>query len=101
MECCHGYAIVTSANQFAQPILEFQRLTGRDETRLTAFEARVKSEGRFAANGRTLYFPLWYPALVCAVAAIGVLRLDGRFTIRSALLATLVVTLLLGLAAAL
>ena len=45
-----------------------------------------------------LYFPLWYPALVFALASITALRLGRRFTLRSALIATMVVAGLLGMA---
>ena len=50
---------------------------------------------RLLPNG--IRFPLWYPALVFALAAGGVLRLGQRFTIRSALIATTVVAALLGM----
>ena len=46
---------------------------------------------------RFLHFPLWYPALVFALAAVGVLRIGQRFTIRLALIATTVVAALLGM----
>ena len=41
--------------------------------------------------------PLWYPALIFAFAGVGILRV-GRFTLRSALIATTVVAKLLGMA---
>ena len=47
------------------------------------------------------YFPLWYPALVFAFTAVGVLSLGERFTIRSALIATTAVAALLGVIVAL
>ena len=43
----------------------------------------------------------WYPAIVFALAAVGVLRLGKPFTIRSALIATTVVAVLLGMVVAL
>jgi hypothetical protein len=46
-------------------------------------------------------FPLWYPALIFALAGVGVLRLGRRFTLRSAIIATTVVAGLLGMAAVL
>lgn len=60
-------------------------------------------EGRnFGARtvGNTLwgFFPLWYPALIFALAGVGVLRFSRQFSIRSALICVSVVALLLGLA---
>ena len=49
--------------------------------------------------GNGVFFPLWYPAF--ALAAVGVLRLGQRFTLRSAIIATTVVAGLLGMAVAL
>ena len=43
-----------------------------------------------------LYFPLWYPALVFALAAVAAIRMR-RFTLRSALVAMSVVAALLGM----
>jgi hypothetical protein len=48
-----------------------------------------------------VYFPLWYPALIFALAGVAALRLGPRFTLRSAIIATTVVAGLLGMAAAL
>ncbi len=59
------------------------------------FEETVKQRGRFGVFGPAIYFPLWYPALIFALASVGILRL-GRFTIRSALIATTIVAALLG-----
>jgi hypothetical protein len=44
------------------------------------------------------YFPTWYASAVAAFAGVGVLRLGRRFTLRAALIATTIVTLLLGMA---
>jgi hypothetical protein len=64
--------------------------------------AIVKAEsGRFSVYNRTILFPLWYPALIFALAGIAALRLGRRFTLRSALVATTVVAGLLGMAVAL
>ena len=43
-------------------------------------------------------FPLWYPALIFALAGVASLRLGRRFTLRSAIIATTVVAGLLGMA---
>ncbi|QDT74523.1 hypothetical protein [Lacipirellula limnantheis] len=45
-----------------------------------------------------VYFPVWYPALIFALAGVGALRFGRRFTLRSAILATTVVAGLLGMA---
>ena len=52
---------------------------------------------RFLAYRSGVSFPLWYPALIFALAGVASLRL-GRFTIRSAIIATSVVAVLLGMA---
>jgi len=44
------------------------------------------------------YFPLWYPVLIFALAGVGVLRLNRRFTLRSVIIAMTVVAVLLGMA---
>jgi hypothetical protein len=53
---------------------------------------------RFRFDGRTIYFPGWYPALIFALAGVGVLRFRRQFSIRSALIAVTVVAALLGMA---
>ena len=62
---------------------------------------RVSDGSRFVLTERGAIFPLWFPALVFALAGVGALRLDRRFTIRSAIIATTVVAGLLGMAVAL
>ena len=65
---------------------------------------RFKLEANFSRPTRGLYvcqFPIWYPALIFALAGVGALRLDRRFTLRSAIIATTVVAGLLGMAVAL
>ena len=52
---------------------------------------------RFLAYRSGVSFPLWYPALIFALAGVASLRL-GRFTLRSAIIATSVVAVLLGMA---
>ncbi len=53
---------------------------------------------RFFTGNLGYYFPLWYPALIFALAGVAALRLGRRFTLRSALIATTVVAGLLGMA---
>ena len=57
--------------------------------------------GHFATFTGGFYFPLWYPALIFALAGVGVLRFRRQFSIRSALICVSVVALLLGMAVAL
>jgi hypothetical protein len=52
----------------------------------------------FGLYERETYFPLWYPALIFALAGVATLRLGRRFTLRSAIIATTVVAGLLGMA---
>ena len=55
----------------------------------------------FGMTEAGFWFPLWYPALVFALAGVGALRLGRRFTLRSALIATTVAAGLLGMVVAL
>jgi hypothetical protein len=52
----------------------------------------------YSDQGLTVFFPLWYPALILTLAGVGALRLGRRFTLRSATIATTVVAGLLGMA---
>jgi hypothetical protein len=61
------------------------------------FQDVIGREGLFGRIDRTVYFPLWYPALIFALAGIASLRLGRRFTLRSAIIATAVVAGLLGM----
>ncbi|MBA4107739.1 MAG: hypothetical protein C0485_18555 [Pirellula sp.] len=76
-------------------------LTGERE-RINAF---IETNGYFSSarygNGLGIYFPLWYPALVFALAGVGVLSFRRRFSIRSALICLTVVAALLGIVVAL
>lgn len=58
-----------------------------------------KTFGRFHSDweSATAYFPVWYAALVAALAGVGVLRVRRRFTIRSALICVSVVAALLAM----
>ena len=49
-------------------------------------------------KAKMVYFPLWYPALIFALAGVGVLRFRRQFSIRSALIATTVVAALIAVA---
>jgi hypothetical protein len=52
----------------------------------------------FGVYDAGIWFPLWYPALIFALAGGGVLRFRRQFSIRSALVATTVVAALIGMA---
>jgi hypothetical protein len=56
---------------------------------------------QFSTEADQITFPLWYPALIFALAGVAALRLGRRFTLRSAIIATTVVAGLLGMAVAL
>jgi hypothetical protein len=74
-------------------------------TELDAWEtpwfADELDEGRFGREGNAVYFPLWYPVLVFALAAVAAMRVGRRFTLRSTLIATTIVAALLGMVVAL
>jgi hypothetical protein len=61
----------------------------------------IETNGYFSSarygNGLSVYFPLWYPALIFAFAGVANLRVS-RFTIRSTIIATTIAAGLLGMA---
>ena len=65
------------------------------------FEDAIIAKGRFGVVDGGFYFPLWYPALIFALAGIGILRFSRQFSIRSALFCLTVVAALLGMVVAL
>ena len=59
----------------------------------------IHAFGHFGMIGlHFVHFPIWYPALIFALAGVAVLRFRRRFSIRSALVAVSVVAALLGMA---
>ncbi|WP_428305006.1 hypothetical protein [Lacipirellula sp.] len=78
-------------------VFEFQHAARRVEP---GEPREFRSWRYFHANGNTIIFPLWYPALVFALAAVAAIRIR-RFTLRSALVGTSVVAGLLGMVVAL
>jgi hypothetical protein len=66
-----------------------------------SFSDDFKHGGQFGRNSDSIYFPLWYPTLVFALAAVAAIRVGRRFTLRSTLIATAIVAALLGMVAAL
>ncbi|BBO31588.1 hypothetical protein [Lacipirellula parvula] len=61
----------------------------------------ANSSGRVGYRNRGIHFPLWYAALVFAVAAVAAIRIGRQFTLRSALVGMSVVAVLLGMVATL
>ena len=55
----------------------------------------------FGITEHIFYFPPWYPALIFALAGVGVLCFHRQFSIRSALVCLTVVAALLGMTVAL
>ena len=73
-----------------------------DEWRAEEFEQIVATNGTFGTiNPGEVYCPLWYPALIFALAGVAALRFRRQFSIRSALVAVSVVATLLGMVVAL
>jgi hypothetical protein len=94
---------------FCYAVIDNPNLRGMDEW--SYFSREVEKHGQFVLSARPkgfsrftsdtsveVFFPLWYPALIFALAGVGVLRLGRRFTLRSAIIATTVVAGLLGMA---
>jgi hypothetical protein len=89
-------------------ILPGANLLGEWHVQNSAFRGRVNqlpwTGGQQSSFGRTrtgVYFPLWYLALIFALAGVAALRFRRQFTIRSALIAVSVVAALLGMVVAL
>jgi hypothetical protein len=61
-------------------------------------DAYIKEHGLFGHTAIGYYFPLWYPALIFALAGVAALRFRRQFSIRSALVCLTVVAALLGMA---
>jgi hypothetical protein len=104
IEARGGYLIAT-AWSFPAPVAGKSVLTGsiwtiEKRTQQDRFlELIIADSGSFGLFRSSPHFPLWYPALVFALAGVAALRLGRRFTIRSAIIATTVVAGLLGMAA--
>ena len=62
-----------------------------------AFTAPTPSS-MFRTSADSVYFPIWYPTLVFALAGVAVLRFRRQFSNRSALVVVSVVAALLGMA---
>jgi hypothetical protein len=60
------------------------------------YPAYIQTFGLFGRYKNQIHFPLWYPALVFALAGVAALRFRRQFSIRSALVGLTVVAALLG-----
>lgn len=60
--------------------------------------AFIKRHGAFDVVGPLSFFPIRYPVPILALAGVTAMRVGCRFTLRSALIATAVVAVLLGMA---
>jgi hypothetical protein len=93
LEVTDGSVIMQTIYRNGPPLAGFERAM-----RMWPSPLELQDEGVFGLIGDTIYFPLWYPALIFALAGIAALRLGRRFTLRSAIIATTVVAGLLGMA---
>lgn len=93
--------IIAVQFEVANPGARLWQASSHEITDIAPFEDIIRQQGRFGAIGSSLFFPLWYPALIFAFAGVAALRLGRRFTLRSALIATAIVAGLLGMAVAL
>jgi hypothetical protein len=82
-------------NPLFHPRLQFRAATVSDAVRNIAL---IKPRpGLFGMRRNSVYFPLWYPALVFALTGVAAVKLDTRFSLRSAMIATTVIAGLLGM----
>ena len=101
LEAWAGTGVISLASEHLFSSFSGRKAIGDDELRASILEHRIRQSrlGHFGRYGKAIHFPLWYPALVFALAGIATLSLGHRFTLRSALIATTVVAGLLGVAA--
>jgi hypothetical protein len=99
VQACHG--IVAVRSEVAMPSDRFWQAVSNRISDIAPFTAIIRQQGRFGTMGPSVYFPLWYPALIFALAGVAALRFRRQFTIRSALIAVTVVAALLGMVVAL
>jgi hypothetical protein len=95
VDVCEGIAAVRS--EVALPSDRFGQARSYTITDIAPFANIMRQQGRFGTIGPAFFFPLWYPALIFALAGVASLRFGRRFTIRSAIIATTVVAGLLGM----
>ena len=69
-----------------------------NETALRRLHQRRYGGEHFGLDGDAIHFPLWYSALIFALAGVGLLYLGPQFSIRSALIVTTIVAALIGMA---
>ncbi|QDT74518.1 hypothetical protein [Lacipirellula limnantheis] len=104
----HGNAFAGMLNLFASE--DDSLMTWHYTSHLMPQRAALKLadpyEGRVFGLTKTggtywAFLPLWYPALIFALAGVGVIRFRRQFSIRSASICVSVVALLLGMVVAL
>jgi hypothetical protein len=93
LEVADGSVIMQTIYRNGPPLAGFERAM-----RMWPSPLELLDEGVFGLVGDAIFFPLWYPALVFALAGVASLRFGRRFTLRSAIIATTVVAALLGMA---
>ena len=98
VQFCDGEAKIALLRRFRRTVSGLVRTfsTGvLDGVYPTQFGRTIK----YQTNGfRSVFFPLRFPALMFALAGIGVLRFRRQFSIRSTLIATTVVAVLIAMA---
>jgi hypothetical protein len=109
----NGTSVTTNISSSAGYVVVFQyaevrptsdyTMTSRRQSDLNeaAVRLRLERKGKFGVYSSGLHFPLWYPALVFAIAAVAAIRVGRQFTLRSALVGMSVVAVLLGMVVAL
>ncbi|WP_428303644.1 hypothetical protein [Lacipirellula sp.] len=100
LEAFDGRCIVTYARS-KLPYHHWERLPEGSDDRLQSLKRYMDKRKMFGPVGSGFYFPLWYPALVFALAAVAAIRIVRQFTLRSALVGMSVVAALLGMVVAL
>jgi hypothetical protein len=99
-----GLAFVTAySDKGGQSFGSTWRYTPFDRTIPSQKEVRklTQASGYFGIVRNLYYFPLWYSALLFALAAVAAIRVGRRFTLRSTIVATTIVAALLGMVVAL
>jgi hypothetical protein len=99
-EGCVGF-FLWSNNSKQQWTYESFPIKAESAARLKGPEGNRFGLRSIGSRTKSLFFPLWYPALVFALAGVAVLRFRRQFSIRSALITVGVVAALLGMVVAL
>jgi hypothetical protein len=68
VDVCEGIAAVRS--EVALPSDRFWQASSHTVTDFAPFANIIRQQGRFGTIGPAVFFPLWYPALVFALAGV-------------------------------